>query len=102
LEEQAAVRFLMGAIDCLLGGWDHRQTTEVLRLAPRFARSNAMDAFEFAIREQAPNAGLAALRALLPPDSGELTALLDGLAGMEAWLELRLTPQAWVSRLRSL
>ena len=36
----------------------------VLRLAPRFADSNAMDRFDFAVREQIPNAGLGALKAL--------------------------------------
>ena len=58
LEEHAAMRFLSGAMDAMLGGWDHAATLAALRLAPRFADSNAMDRFDFAVREQIPNAGL--------------------------------------------
>jgi superfamily I DNA/RNA helicase len=35
-----------------------RATLAALRLAPRFADSNALDRFDFAVREQIPNAGL--------------------------------------------
>ena len=30
-------RFLSGAVDAMLGGWDHAATLAVLRLAPRLA-----------------------------------------------------------------
>ena len=52
------VRFLSGAIDAMLGGWDHARTLAVLRLAPRFADFGTMDRFDFDVREQIPNAGL--------------------------------------------
>ena len=58
LERHPAARFLSGAVDAMLGGWDHARTLAVLRLAPRFADSNAMDRFDFDVREQIPNAGL--------------------------------------------
>ena len=54
LERHAAVRFLAGAVDAMLGGWDHAPTLAVLRLAPRLADSNALDRFDFAVREQHP------------------------------------------------
>src|SRR5450432_1283869 len=65
LQQHAAVRFLGGIVDAMLGGWDHGATLAALRLAPRFAESNAMDRFDFKVREQVPNAGLGAMKALL-------------------------------------
>jgi len=41
LQRHAAVRFLSNAVDAMLGGWDHARTLSALRLAPRFADSNA-------------------------------------------------------------
>src|ERR1035437_10883555 len=35
MERHRVVRFLGGAVDAMLGGWDHAQTLKVLRLAPR-------------------------------------------------------------------
>jgi len=43
LDEHAAIRFLTSAVDAMLGGWDYTKTLALLRLAPRFADSNAMD-----------------------------------------------------------
>src|SRR5439155_21294334 len=43
VEEHAVTRFLCGAVDAMLGGWEHAQTLAVLRLAPRFADSNSID-----------------------------------------------------------
>ena len=63
LEDHPGVRFLTGVMEALLSGWDHDETLAALRLAPQFADSNIMDRFEFAVREQAPNAGLPSLRA---------------------------------------
>ncbi|MBV8732135.1 MAG: hypothetical protein JO336_20195, partial [Acidobacteriia bacterium] len=56
--EHPAIRFLTRAIDAMLGGWDHAATLGVLRLAPRFADSPALDRLDFAVREQIPNTGL--------------------------------------------
>ncbi len=59
-----------------------RGTLAVLRLAPRFADSNAMDRFDFAVREQIPNAGLGALKALADgPGSASAGRQLDRRAG---------------------
>ena len=101
LHEHAAVRFLTSAVDALLGGWDHAQTLATLRLAPRFADSGAMDRFDFAIREQTPNTGLEKLQELAN-GSEALLHQLDGLAAMEAWRSLSLTPKDWAARLRTL
>ena len=64
LDEHAAIRFLTATMDAMLGGWDHAATLAALRLAPRFADSNALDRFDFAVREQIPNAGLGGLKGL--------------------------------------
>jgi ATP-dependent helicase/DNAse subunit B len=103
LDEHAAIRFLSGAVDAMLGGWDHARTLAVLRLAPRFADSNAMDRFDFKVREQTPNAGLGGLRALVDgPGSEGLAHKIDTLAGIEEWHGFALTPKNWAARLRLL
>ncbi len=95
LERHAAVRFLSGAVDAMLGGWDHAQTLAVLRLAPRFADSDAMDRFDFAVREQIPNAGLGALKRVLAATAGaeRLMRLIDALGAIEEWRSFALAPE---------
>jgi ATP-dependent helicase/DNAse subunit B len=103
LDEHAAIRFLSSAVDAMLGGWDHARTLAVLRLAPRFADSNAMDRFDFAVREQTPNTGLGALKALAGgPGSEALAHKIDALGGIEEWRAFALTPKNWAARLRLL
>ena len=101
LHEHAAIRFLTSAMDAMLSGWDHTQTLAALRLAPRFADSNGMDRFDFAVRERMPQAGLPGLRALAE-GSEALLHNIDALAEIEAWRHLTLTPKNWVARLRLL
>ena len=101
LEEQAAVRYLSAAVDAMLGGWDHAQTLAVLRLAPRFADSSALDRLDFAVREQIPNAGLGALKALVT-GSDALLHKLEAMGGIEEWRSFALTPKNWAARLRLL
>jgi ATP-dependent helicase/DNAse subunit B len=103
LEEHAAIRFLSSAVDAMLGGWDHARTLAALRLAPRFADSNAMDRFDFAVREQTPNTGLGALKALAEgPGSEALAHKIDALGGIEEWRRFALTPKDWAARMRLL
>ena len=109
LDHHPVTRFLCGAIDAMLGGWDHRQTLAVLRLAPRFADFNAMDRFDFAVREQMPRSGLADLRAHLLDDSGQLLPgadklahKLDSLAALEEWRGYSMHPKDWAARFRTL
>ncbi len=104
LDRQAAVRYLSGAMDAMLGGWDHSETLKVLRLAPRFADWNAMDRFDFAVREQIPNAGLGGLKALAAEIAGAEPLLhrIEALGGIEEWRSFALTPKDWAARLRTL
>jgi ATP-dependent helicase/DNAse subunit B len=110
LEEHAAVRFLCGAVKAMLGGWDHAETLAVLRLAPRFAESSAMDRFDFDVREQIPNAGLGALKALLLGEDAKphtigaerLLHKLEALGALEEWRSFALTPKEWAARFRTL
>ena len=101
LDRHAAVRYLSGAVDAMLGGWDHGETLQVLRLAPRFADFNAMDRFDFAVREQTPNAGLGGLKALAE-GSEPLLHRIDGLGEIEEWRSFALTPKDWAARFRTL
>jgi len=97
LDRHPAVRFLSGAMDAMLGGWDHAQTLAVLRLAPRAAASNTMDEFAFAVAEQIPNQGLESLRAL-----GHPRVCPAEFAGLEELRELSMRPAEWAARLRTL
>jgi ATP-dependent helicase/DNAse subunit B len=104
LERHAVVRFLGGAVDAMLCGWDHTRTLQVLRLAPRFADSGVMDCFDFAVREQIPNAGLGALKALLvdAPGAERLMRLIDALGAIEEWRSFEMLPKDWAARFRTL
>jgi len=103
LGEHAAIRYLTSAVDAMLGGWDYGQTLAVLRLAPRFADSNALDRLDFAVREQMPGAGLGGLKALAEgPGSEALAHKLDALGEIEEWRLFALTAKNWAARLRML
>jgi ATP-dependent helicase/DNAse subunit B len=100
LEEHAAIRFLTGAMDALLSNWDHAATLAALRLAPRFADSNAMDKFDFAVREQIPGSGLEALTALT--DAEPIHRLLAAFAPLDEWRGQTLTPRDWAAQFQTL
>ena len=100
LERHPAVRFLAGAVDAMLGGWDHEATFAVLRLAPRFADHNAIDSLDFAVREQTPNSGLGILKSLTQNEA--IHHRLDALGAIEEWRSFVLTPRDWATRLRTL
>jgi ATP-dependent helicase/DNAse subunit B len=109
LERHAVVRFLSGAIEAMLGGWDHASTLAVLRLTPRFADFPMADRFDFAVREQIPNAGLSELRSLLIGEEGQprpgaerLLHKMDSLAALEEWRGFVLTPKDWAARFSTL
>jgi ATP-dependent helicase/DNAse subunit B len=101
LDEHTAVRFLTGAVDAMLGGWDHAETLDVLRLAPRLADLNAMDAFDFAVRDLIPAAGLAGLKTFAG-DTAPILRSIEGLAALDAWRALVQTPADWALRFESL
>ena len=91
------IQFLVGAVDAMLGGWDHSATLAVVRLAPRFADSSALDRLDFAVREQTPNAGLGGLKAILGETESRLPQLLDALARLEELRSFSLTPADWAA-----
>jgi ATP-dependent helicase/DNAse subunit B len=103
LDQHAAVRFLSGTMDAMLGGWDYAATLAALRLAPRFADSNALDRFDFAVRERVPNAGLGGMKALAQePGMEALAHQLGAMGEIEEWRQFELTPENWAARLRLL
>jgi ATP-dependent helicase/DNAse subunit B len=101
-EQHPAARFLTGAIDAMLSGWDHPATLRALRLAPRFADSAAMDRFDFDVRERIPNAGLGGLKALLAGADSPLARLIESLAALEEWRSFEMTAADWAARFRTL
>jgi ATP-dependent helicase/DNAse subunit B len=110
LEEHAVTRYLVGAVEAMLGGWDHQATLAVLRLAPRLADSTAMDRFDFAVREQMPDRGLGPLKALLlpgegrepSPGAGRIARLIDQLGELDEWQSFTLDPKDWAARFREM
>jgi len=103
LDRHPAARFLAGAINAMLGGWDHMETLAVLRLAPRFAASGAIDRFDFALREQAPNSGLGALKELaIEARAEKLLPLIEEMGALEEWLSFVLSPKDWARRFATL
>src|SRR5204863_7923913 len=60
-----------------------------------------MDRFDFRVREQIPNTGLDALRALCR-GSEKLLQQIDSVAPLEEWRGLSLTPKSWAVRLATL
>lgn len=108
LTEQAAVRFLAGAVDAMLGGWEHAQALAVMKLAPGAGTSAPMDRFEFLVRERLPGAGLGALREIamqIETVDKRLAKLLERFAELEGWRPLALKPADWCaqfSKLRAL
>ena len=101
LDEHAAIRFLSGALDAMLAGWDHTATLAALRLAPRFADLNVMDRFDFAVREQIPNVGLEALQTLAV-GAEPIQRLIASFASLDEWRGLTLTPREWIVRFQTL
>jgi ATP-dependent helicase/DNAse subunit B len=97
-----ATRFLTGAIDQMLAGWEHTATFAILRLAARFADSAMLDRLDFAVREQLPNAGLGSLKALLPEPESALAHLIDALGALDELRSLAFTPAGWAARLGTL
>lgn len=95
LLRHAVVRFLAEIVNAMLGGWDHADTLAAVRLAPGIAS----DAFDFAVREQMPGAGLARLETISPEPVRDL---LGKLKGLEEWRTLSLAPAEWVARLKDL
>jgi ATP-dependent helicase/DNAse subunit B len=101
--EHSAIRFVTAAMDAMLSGWDYAATLAALRLAPRFADSNALDRFDFAVREQIPNAGLGGLKALADgPGAEALEHKLETLGAIEEWRQFALIPRNWAAQLRLL
>ena len=103
LDRHPVARFLSGAINAMLGGWDHLASLAVLRLAPRFAASGAMDRLDFKVREQAPNAGLGALKELAVEARAEnLVPLIEDMGALEEWRSFVLAPKDWARRFATL
>ncbi len=100
LERHPAVRYLAGAVEAMLGGWDHTAALAVLRLAPRFADFNALDALDFKARERIPAAGLESLKALT--SSEPIHHRVDAMAELDELRPLALAPRGWAARLRTL
>jgi ATP-dependent helicase/DNAse subunit B len=97
--QHAAIRFITGAVDAMLGGWDHSATLAALRLAPPLAASPELDRLEFAVREQIPNRGLGTLKSLLTEPEGTLGRFIDQLGQLEELQSLKLLPEEWAKRL---
>ena len=105
LTEQAAVRYLAGIVDAMLGGWQFEQTLVAMKLAPGAGSSAAMDRLDFDVRKRMPGAGLDALRDLAGLDEKpdrRLERVLDGFQEVDKWRKLRRKPAEWAAQLAEL
>ncbi len=101
LADHALVRYLKGAVEACLGGWQHEDLLPLLKMAASgFGATTECDRFDFAVRESLPGAGLASLRRL--SDSPRLGALLDRLAELDCWTAVRIPASEWASRMKGL
>jgi ATP-dependent helicase/DNAse subunit B len=97
LEQHALARYLAGAVEAMLGGWDHAATLAVLRLAPDVT----LDEFDFAVRRELPGAGLAKLKRLAA-DAPAAADLIASLEILEEWRGVSLVPADWAARWKTL
>lgn len=101
LASHGVVRYLTGAVEAMLAGWDHELLLPLLKMAASgFGCTSACDRFDFAVREQLPGHGLAALRSL--SDHPRLHVLIDRLCAIEPWAAARALPADWAFRVRGL
>jgi RecB family exonuclease len=101
LANHATVRYLTGAVEAMLGGWDHEATLELLKMAPSgFGTTPACDRLEFEVLDRLPGNGLKPLREL--SDDPKLHALLDQLAALAPWAGLRQPPAQWAAACKTL
>ena len=101
LANHATVRYLFGAVEAMLGGWDHEATLELLKMTPSgFGTTAACDRLEFEALDRLPGSGLKPFREL--SDDPQLHALLDRLAALAPWAGKRQTPAQWAAACRTL
>ncbi|HEV8147509.1 MAG TPA: PD-(D/E)XK nuclease family protein, partial [Bryobacteraceae bacterium] len=97
VESHAAIRFLAGVIRALLGGWDHAELLALIRMPLCGVGATADgDAFDFALREQLPGAGLPLHSFENPPP------ILERMAALSEWRKSLATPVEWSERLGEL
>jgi hypothetical protein len=99
------VRYLAGAVDAMLAGWQYDETLTMMKLAPGAGVAAPMDRFDFEVRKKMPGAGLEPLRELaaeIRSEDQRLRRLLDSLAELDAWRPLELTPAEWSVQLTKL
>ncbi len=101
LAEHAVVRYMTGAVEAMLGGWEHESVLELLKMtASGFGATPACDRLEFAALEALPGRGLNALRDLC--DDPRLHALLDRLGALSPWAGMRQSRAQWAAAAKSL
>ncbi len=95
------VRYLTGAVEAMLGGWDHEAVLDILKMtASGFGATPACDRLEFSALEVLPGKGLDALRELC--DDARLHALLDRLAALGPWAGMRQSRAQWAAAAKTL
>jgi RecB family exonuclease len=100
LTANPAAAYLIATVDALLSGWEHEPCLAALRLAPRLGVSAIMDRFDFEVRKQLPNRGLAALQTLTHHEW--LADAFTEWQRLDAWRNRKLAPTAWAEKLSAL
>ena len=101
LAANPAVRCLSGAVNAMLGGWDHADMLEVLRMAAGGEGAGLhVDSFQFAVAKRLPGRGLDGLMDLAREP--RIRSRLRGLARLERWRDHEASPAAWARELHNL
>ncbi|MFN7998028.1 MAG: PD-(D/E)XK nuclease family protein [Bryobacteraceae bacterium] len=96
LLRHALARYLAGAVDAMISGWDFAPTLEVLRVA----LEGASDEFDHAVRRQFPGRGLAGLERIAEEVGSPSPQVLDAMRTLETWRGIALSPAEWAERLK--
>ena len=103
LEQHAAVRFLAGAVDAMLGGWDHAATLAGPAPGAAIRRFDASwTSSILPCASTSPMPGWAHLKALRTGGRREPAPAHRRLGAIEEWRSFALAPRDWAARLRTL
>lgn len=97
LSAHPAIDHLSRLVRALLEGWDHASLLAALRMPiSGIGATPAGDAFDFAVRQKLPGAGLPL------PGVEDFPHIAESLTALDSWNRDRLDPKIWAARLKTL
>jgi hypothetical protein len=97
LSAHPAIDYLSRLVRALLEGWDHASLLAALRMPiSGIGATPAGDAFDFALRQKLPGAGLPL------PGTETFPHVVNLLTSLDSWKQHRLDPENWAACLKTL